>query len=277
MTSADLDAAGAIVTAAFGSPYSRTDEVRRYLALQPDGWLLAMLDGQPVGTVGALDYGPYAYISLLAVHPSAQRRGVGLALMEHILAWLEARGCPMALLDATDFGAPLYRRLGFVEGDRTLVLGQEGEGSAVWALASGRAYPVQPADLPALYRFDAPIFGAERGAVLASYLADAPERAFVTRDAAGQITGYLFAQARALGPWVARASADAEVLLAGALALPFASGPEVVVPASNALALSLLSRHGFRVMRSLRHMRRGGHGMPSQRTLIYGQASLAIG
>jgi ribosomal protein S18 acetylase RimI-like enzyme len=275
MTSADLDAAGAIVTAAFGSPYSRIDEVRRYLAFEPDGWLLATLDDTPVGTVGALDYGPYAYISLLAVHPSAQRRGIGLALMEHILAWLEARGCPMALLDATDFGAPLYRHLGFVEDDRTLVLGREG--SPVRTRAPGRAYPVQPADLPALDRFDAPIFGAERGAVLASYLADAPERAFVTRDASGQITGYLFAQARALGPWVADTSADAEVLLAAALALPFAGGPEVVVPASNVAALSLLSRHGFRVTRSLPHMRRGGRRVPSRRTLIYGQASLAIG
>src|SRR5207248_4825105 len=110
-----------------------------------------------------------------------------------------------------------------------------------------------------------------REAVLASYLADAAESAFVTRDAAGRISGYLIAQARALGPWVARESADAAVLLAGALALPFAGGPAVVVPVSNAPALSLLSRHGFRVTRSLRHMRRGGRGVPSRRTLIYGQ------
>src|SRR5437660_4039743 len=88
MTCADLETAGNIVTAAFGSPYSRADEVRRYLALQPDGWLLATLDGRPVGTVGAMDYGPYAYISLLSVHPAAQRRGIVLALMQHILAWL---------------------------------------------------------------------------------------------------------------------------------------------------------------------------------------------
>jgi ribosomal protein S18 acetylase RimI-like enzyme len=275
LTWADLEAAGAIVMAAFGSPYDRTDEVRRYLALQSDGWLLATVDDRPVGTVGALDYGPYAYISLLAVHPSIQRRGIGLTLMEHILAWLDARGCPMALLDATDYGAPLYRRLGFVEDDGTLVLGRDA--GAVPPHTAAPAGPLQPMDLPALARFDAPIFGATREAVLASYLADAPERAFVARDAAGQMTGYLFAQARALGPWVARVSANAEALLATALALPFASAPEVVVPASNALALSLLKRHGFHVTRSLRHMRRGGHAVPSRRTLIYGQASLAIG
>ncbi len=275
MTCADLEAAGAIVTAAFGSPYDRTDEVRRYVALQPDGWLLATVDDRPVGTVGALDYGPYAYISLLAVHPSIQRRGIGLTLMEHILGWLDARGCPMTLLDATDFGAPLYRRLGFVEDDGTLVLGRDA--GAVPPHTAASTWPLQAMDLPALARFDAPIFGAARDAVLASYLADAPERAFVARDATGQMTGYLFAQARALGPWVAHVSADAAALLATALELPFAGGPEVVVPASNALAVSLLERHGFRVTRSLRHMRRGGRGVPSRRTLIYGQASLAIG
>ena len=275
MTCADLEAAGAIVMAAFESAYSRTDEVRRYLTLQPDGWLLATVDDRPVGTVGALDYGPYAYISLLAVHPSAQRHGIGLTLMEHILAWLDARGCPMALLDATDYGAPLYRRLGFVEDDGTLVLGRHA--AAVLPHSAAPARTLQPMDLPALARFDAPIFGAAREAVLASYLADAPGRAFVTHNAAGQITGYLLAQTRALGPWVACADAVAEVLLAAALALPFAGGPDVAVPASNAPALSLLRRHGFRVTRSLRHMRRGGRGVPSRRTLIYGQASLAIG
>ena len=67
------------------------------------------------------------------------------------------------------------------------------------------------------------------------------------------------------------------VIPAHPLALPFAGGPDVVAPASNATALRLLQRHRFRLTRSLRHMRRGGHGMPSRRTLIYGQASLAIG
>src|SRR5947207_13834235 len=156
MPCADLETAGGIVTAAFGSPYSRTDEVRRYLALRPDGWLLATLDGRPVGTVGAMDYGPYAYISLLAVHPSAQRRGIGLTLMERILAWLDARGCPMALLDATDYGVPLYRRLGFVEDDGTLVLGRDAGAAPPHTAAP--ACPLQPMDLPALARFDAPIF-----------------------------------------------------------------------------------------------------------------------
>ncbi len=276
MAEADVAAAGAIVTAAFGTPYDRTDEVRRYLSLQPDGWLLATLDGRPVGTVGALDYGPYAYIALLSVHPTAQRHGIGLALMERIMAWLEARRCPVVMLDATDYGAPLYARLGFVEDDRTLVFVRESDSSPRAGRRAGVAAP-RPADLPDLTRFDTPIFGADRHAVLASYLEDDPARAFVTRDPAGEITGYLFAQAHFLGPWVARLPEQAEILLAAALDLPFVSGPSVVVPAANAAAIALLERHGFRRQRTLLHMRHGGTAVPSRRAAIYGQASLAIG
>jgi ribosomal protein S18 acetylase RimI-like enzyme len=276
MTESDLTAAGAIVTVAFPIPYDRTDEVRRFLSLQPDGWLLATLDDKPVGTVGAIDYGAYAYVVFLAVHPTAQRRGIGLALMQRIMSWLEARRCPLVMLDATDYGTPLYTKLGFVEDDRTLVYAQE----SAAGLRTGHAAQVatlRPADLPDLTLFDTPIFGAERRAVLASYLADHATRAFVTRDGAGEISGYLFAQTHVLGPWVARTPERAEMLLAAALDLPFASGPSAIVPEANRDAIELLERRGFRRQRTLLHMRYGGNAAPSRRAIIYGQASLAIG
>src|SRR5215210_6941100 len=102
ITEADLDAADVVLEAAYGpSGGRRKERMRRYLSLQPDGWLLALLDDVVVGTVGAMDYGPFAYIGLMAVHPSAQRQGIGLMLMQRLLAWLDARRCPFSLLDAT--------------------------------------------------------------------------------------------------------------------------------------------------------------------------------
>jgi ribosomal protein S18 acetylase RimI-like enzyme len=276
MTESDLVAAGAIVTVSFPIPYDRTDEVRRFLSLQPDGWLLATLDDKPVGTVGAIDYGPYAYVVFLAVHPTAQRRGIGLALMERIMAWLEARRCPLVMLDATDYGTPLYRKLGFVEDDRTLVYVLEPAAGRRTGHATHVA-TLRPADLSDLTLFDTPIFGAERRAVLASYLEDHPDRAFMTRDGAGEIGGYLIAQEHVLGPWIARSAEQAEMLLDTALALPFASGPSVIVPEANMAAIELLERRGFRRRRTLLHMRYGGSAAPSRRAIIYGQASLAIG
>ena len=275
LTSDDLDAADAILIPAYGIARSRKRELRRYLGLQPDGWLLAAIDGQPVGLVGATDYGPFAYIGLMAVHPAAQRRGIGMALMQQLLAWLDERGCPAALLDASDSGAPLYEKLGFVDQEKALVFRQDD--CALRPRPSDRVAPMQAADLAALADFDAPIFGARRQAVFDAYFADHPDRAFVARDEASQISGYLFAQPQALGPWAAHEPADAEVLLAAALALQFEDAPRVIFPSSNVHAGGLLMRYGFSPQRSLGHMRRGDDGAPGRRAMLYGQASFAIG
>src|SRR5512144_255210 len=117
LTEADLDIADAIMIPAYGVPRSRKRDLRRYLALQPDGWLLALLDGEPAGMGGAIDYGPFAYIGLMAVLPALQRRGIASAIMDRLLAWVAARGCPTALLDASPAGERLYEKLGFVDDD----------------------------------------------------------------------------------------------------------------------------------------------------------------
>jgi GNAT superfamily N-acetyltransferase len=275
LTEDDLDAADAICILAYGAPRSRKRDLRRYLALQPDGWLLALLDGAPAGVCGATDYGPFAYIGLMAVHPSLQRRGIATLIIERLLAWLDGRGCPAALLDASPAGAPLYEKFGFVDEDKALLF--QLDDCALNPRLSDQVAPLRAEDLPALAAFDAPIFGANRADVLTAYLADYPGRAFVAREAGGQISGYLFAQAHAIGPWVAHGGDVAEALLAAALPLEFAEAPRVICPGANSSASALLLRYGFSPQRSLRHMRRGTVGAPRQRAMLYAQASFAIG
>jgi GNAT superfamily N-acetyltransferase len=274
LTAADLDRADAIQQAAYGGG-SRKDRLQLYLSLQPDGWLLATLDGEPAGIAGGTNYGTVGHIGLVAVDPSKQRRGVALALMEYLLGWFAEQRCPVIQLDASDAGAPLYRKLGFVEDEKTLGFTQDD--CALRPAQSERVGHLRGADIPALAAFDAPIFGGDRAAVFAAALAEAPERAFVARDAAGQISGYLFAQPQVLGPWAARTPADAEALLAVALTLPFDGAIRTLTPGSNADAAKLLMRYGFSPRRMLRRMRRGGAAAAGRRSLLYGQTSLAIG
>jgi hypothetical protein len=196
-------------------------------------------------------------------------------MIEWLLDWFDRQGGPVILLDASEAGAPLYRKLGFVEDEKTI--GYLLDDCALPLHPSEHVGPLRAGDIAALVAFDAPIFGAERPAVFAAQLEEAPERAFVARDADGQISGYLFAQAQTLGPWVARTPAAAEALLATALALPFEGAPNALAPSSNADAATLLLRYGFSPRRSLRRMRRGGAAHPGQRAMLYGQASLAIG
>jgi GNAT superfamily N-acetyltransferase len=274
---ADLDAADAVLMVAFGAR-SRKTELAMYTALQPDGWLLAERDSVVVGVGGAVDYGPFAYVGLVGVHPSAQRQGIGMALMEPLLAWLDGRGCPVVLLDASDAGAPLYLRLGFVEDDQTAVYRLErlepftpGESAGV------EVRPFTPFELLAVAAFDAPRFGAARMDVFTAFLDRYPARSFVACDASGAVTGYLIAQATTLGPWSTATPAVAAALLAHALMLPFDAPPGVMVSVFNRDAAALLERSGFALRGTRHHMRRGGEPLLHRRALIYGQASLAIG
>jgi len=274
LTAADLDTADAILMAAYGGA-SRKQRLQSYLLLRPDGWILAHWDGMPAGVSGATHYGPTAYIGLVAVHPAYQRRGIAMAMMQHLLRWGAERGRPVLQLDASPAGAPLYERLGFVDDEKTVAFIQED--CARRPRLSERVSRLQASDISALAAFDTPIFGANRAAVFEILLSEAPERAFVARDDAGQICGYLFAQPATLGPWAARTAGDAEALLGAALQLTYQAGPYVLAPSSNANAGSLLLQYGFSPNRSLRHMRLGGEGPVGQHTLLYGLTSFAIG
>jgi GNAT superfamily N-acetyltransferase len=274
LTLADLDAADTLLMAAYGGA-SRKRALRSYLELQPEGWVMARWDGAPAGVAGATIYGPTAYIGLVGVDPAYQRRGIALAMMRHLMAWCAERGNPMLLLDASDAGAPLYEQLGFATDERTTAYLREN--SELQPSPSDLVSPLRPADLRAVAEFDAPIFGASRTTVLSLFLRDLPERAFVARDAAGQVSGYLFAQPAMLGPWAARTPADAEALLGAALQLTYDAGPQALTPSSNPHLDDLLRRYGFSPKRVLRHMRLGGAGPVGRRDLLYGLASFAIG
>lgn len=277
MTEADIPAADAIGMAAYGRE-SRRAELARLLRLQPDGWLLAEADGELAGMVGATDFGPFTYVGQMGVLPAFQRRGIARALMERLLAWVDGRGCVVTLLDASDAGYPLYAGMGFAVDDGVARLALAGVPKVDTRVpGSVRVDVMRREDLVEVIAFDTPRFGADRGGVLAAYLAGGAGRAFVARGERSEVRAFLFAQARMLGPWVAATPEDAEVVLARALALPFAGAPLVITPEANGAALALLARYGFAAQRMLRHMRRGGSPLLERRTRVYGQASFAIG
>ena len=275
LTLADAAAAAAVAEAAFGRPGLQPD-LERLLVIEPQGWWLALLADRPVGMVGAVDFGPVAYIGMMTVHPADQRRGIGRALFTALLDELTARGCPAALLDATDMGAPLYRQAGFVEDGVTHVFHRADLAQTLPSQLKG-VLPAQPEDWRELAAFDAPRYGADRGRALRVLLRDYAGRAFLTRDAAGQLTGYLIAQEQRLGPWVTASPAAAETLLRAALSLPF-NGPALVQTPGCAGAQDLLARYGFERQRTLLHMRYPAQGAhPGCREEILGLASFSLG
>jgi predicted N-acetyltransferase YhbS len=271
----DLDSLDQLLVTAFGTTNSFKKQLQRYKTLQPDGWFVAERDRTAVGMVGAVDYGEFAHIGMMAVHPTMQRRGIGRALMERLLDWLDDRGTKVARLDATEAGVPLYTLFGFVEDSKRFVF-QRDRGTH-YPYSPLRVRTLQKEDLSALAAFDAPIFGANRLSVFAAYLSELPDRAFVAHDEAGQITGYLFAQPAVLGPWAASTPEVGEALLAGILKESCDRVYCVLVPSANSAATNLLERYGFIKQRELRHMRRGTSAVPGQPERLYGLGSFAIG
>ncbi len=272
---ADLESADRILKAAFGGLESRIQDLRFYREIQPDGWFLALQAKTPVGMVGTTNYGAFCYVGLMAVHPNAQRLGIGLALMRHLLKWVDNLGSPFVLLDASQAGEALYKKLGFVAYDQTYVF-QRGENMPSYNRASD-VRPISDSDLDELAKWDSNFFGAERRKVLVSLLTRFPERSFMLRDEASRVCGYLFAQKNRIGPWVVQYPGDSERLLQAALSLPYDGPVSVVVPETNQDAVELLSRYGFERVRANRRMARGSIAPPDQREKIYAQTSLAIG
>ena len=127
----------------------------------PDGRGLA---GAVVLTRWAADY---AAVGMMLVAARYERRGLGRALMEHLLR--TAGDDATVTLFATDMGRPLYEKLGFAPVRRSVSFtGRFRPPSAPGNSRKPRARvrAATEADLPAILALDRAAFGADRGPVL---------------------------------------------------------------------------------------------------------------
>jgi len=272
-----MEAADLVLRAAFRTTYGRKDNIQRYLEIQPSCAFVAKKDNDIVGFGGAMDFGPFSYIGLMAVDPKVQRQGVGGMVLQEIMNWLEERKCPTWLLDASPYGGPLYEKFGFIDSDLTLVLQQKNETNKPVKREITPTSTITERDFPALVSFDTPRFGAGRFKLLHTYFEDDPARFLVSRDESGPIDGFLCAQSRVIGPWIVSNQGAAEKLLINALSFPFEDSPTVFVSALNNEALKLLSQYGFEKIRTQRHMYKGRPISRDRHGSIYGQATLGFG
>ncbi len=91
-------------------------DIWRKLAVQRELFLVALVEGELVGTAMAGYDGHRGWLYYLAVLPDHRRQGIGEALMGRVQADLADMGCPKLNLQvrAGNIGAvAFYRRLGF--------------------------------------------------------------------------------------------------------------------------------------------------------------------
>jgi GNAT superfamily N-acetyltransferase len=173
----------------------------------PDGRGLA-------GTVVLSRWGPdLASVGMMLVAARYERRGLGRALMEHLLA--EAGDAAVTLF-ATDMGRPLYEKLGFAPVRRSVsFIGTFRPGRVGPGAKSSR--PAAEADLPSILAVDKAAFGADRGRIISRLPGFAEQLAVLETDQG--ITGYAAAwrnipSCSIIGPVVAPDAEAAKRLIA---------------------------------------------------------------
>ena len=276
MEPADLDFA-ASCTAAEGWATETRVELEGLFAHDPRGCLLAEVEGRRAGICVATGYDAFAFVGELIVAKELRGRGVGRALLEHAIAYLEGRGLRSVCLDGVPAAVPLYERLGFRRVCRSLRFSGRVRGGLRPQVRRLRAE-----DLPAVQALDRQAFGADRAFFLRRRLEVYPELGWAL-EAGDGIAGFILGRRGrgvvAAGPWVVRPEvARPADLLESLTAAAGEIDLSVGVLESNAAAVATLRALGLaeRVEPPWR-MVRGPAVAPAGQALAYAIGSAAKG
>jgi len=172
-------------------------------------------DGGLAGAVVLARYGKdLASVGMMLVAARYGRRGLGRALMEHLL---DAAAGATVTLFATDAGKPLYEKLGFRTIRRSAsFVGRFRVGRGLADNSKMRSRPARPADMAAILGIDMAAFGADRGQILTRLPGFAEQLRVLDPEAgaAGYAAAWRNTTSTVIGPVVAADAAGARRLIA---------------------------------------------------------------
>jgi GNAT superfamily N-acetyltransferase len=223
-------------------------------------------DGLVVGVAGCLRFGRTGWLGNVAVDDDVRGQGLGRAISETAVDWLQQAGVETVLLTATKLGQPIYERLGFAD---------EGVSYGIWEqqqapiLGCDRSATVQSGQIDEVIRQDADATGEDRR----SYLAPFADRVRVV--AACPQAGYRVALPWGGGPVIAASRAAARPLILDMIRV--SPGSRLAFPELNVHGAALAVSLGFHLARRVRRMRLGPPVPGYRPGLIYNVFSLAAG
>lgn len=249
------------------------DDAEPFHATDPDGFLLARLDGEPVGCISVVRYpGDFGFLGFYIVVPGHRGHGHGLALWRAGLAHLD--GCNVGL-DGVVTQQANYRRSGFQLAHRNI---RYGGTVAARPLDDPRVVPLERVPFAEVLAYDRSCFGFERRAFLERWIARPRVAAgFVER---GRLLGYgvirACRQGFKIGPLFADRADAAEALFLALAAEARGSQLFLDPPEPNGEAVALARRHGLTpVFETARMYTRGDPGLPLSR--IWGITTFELG
>lgn len=136
MTESDADAVRRLDQQAFGDwmrrrgqaemmPLRTRENVRSMRGRDPDGCFVAEVEGRPVGYVFSRTWGRVGWFGTLGVHPQFQGQGIGRALAQESVGYLDRRGCTtigLGTMPEEPGNVALYAHCGFRPDHLTVIL-----------------------------------------------------------------------------------------------------------------------------------------------------------
>jgi ribosomal protein S18 acetylase RimI-like enzyme len=238
-------------------------DLRRLLAMQPDGCFVAEWGGAPVGTAVGCVFGSVAWIAMVLVDEAVRGRGIGKALVEHAVAFVDAQGATSVRLDATPLGRAVYEKIGFVpQYELVRYAGTLGPHACQPRASSAAPVSLRVArtqDQEAIFALDYTVTHTDRQKFLARLFHERPAQVHVV-DRESEIDGYLTTRpgsvAVQLGPCIANAEAG-ERLLGDACRRLAGAHIFLDVPCSHDRACRFAEAAGLEEQRRLTRMCRG--------------------
>jgi len=239
MTRAELDLAVEWAAAEGWNP--GLHDATAFHEVDPQGFLVGVLDGQPVASISVVRYGGgFGFLGFYIVRPEWRGSGYGMQLWRSGMAYLE--GCNVGL-DGVVAQQANYRESGF----RYAYGNQRHEGTGGGPAPAGI---VDAAGVPTrwILDYDAPRFPVPRPAFVTRWLGLPGHRAFVA-PGDNAIRGYVVIrpcrQGFKIGPLFADDAEVADDLFGAAAACAPGAPVFLDTPMPNAGALALAAHHGM--------------------------------
>lgn len=246
-----------------------------FYAADPAGFLLGLVEGEPVASIFAVRYGEdFGFIGGYIVRPGWRGQGHGMAVWRAGMARLAGRNVG---LDGVPAQQANYARSGFHLAHRNARY--EGRGSGL--PAEDRVLPLTAPDFDAIVAYDRAFFPAPRERFLRHWLAQEGSIVLGVRDGAGALLGYaVLRPCRSgfkIGPLCAESPAVADELLHALRGrVPLGEPVYLDVPEPNSAAIALARQHGMRPCFETARMYTGADPqLPLARQ--YGIASFELG
>lgn len=251
------------------------DDAACFRRADPEGFLMAFVDGQPAVSLSAVRYGPdFAFLGLYIADPAFRGQGYALQLWRTVLERLD--GCRIGL-DGVPERQPSYRQSGFELAWRNV---RYAGTPRLESPADLRLLPVDLGLIPTLLDYDHAFFPAPRAEFTRCWLTGSPTRQSWAVIERGAVRGYGTVRhcrsGSKIGPLFADDESTADLLFRRLVSVA-PPGPVILdVPEPNERAVSLAVRYGLSPVFETARMYRGQVApLPLDRT--YGITTFELG